>query len=68
MFDPGDMVRFLDFDCYGIIKETHTCDAGDRFYLVFYTSGKNAEGTPYIDISWEEDLVLISKGRENETR
>lgn len=64
----GDMVQKLDMKCYGIITESHADDAGSNFHYVLWTSGDELVDPPFIDIAWESDLRLMSRGINNEKR
>ena len=65
-FRKGDMVRMLDMSCYGVVIKKLIDDAGTNFYYVFWHSGDDLHDPPFEDITWGDDLKLVSRGISNE--
>jgi len=52
----------LDMSCQGIVIKKLIDDAGTNFYYVFWYAGDDLHDPPFQDITWGDDLKLVSRG------
>ena len=67
-FKVGDMVQMLNMQAFGVVTRVNVCDAGMNFYNVLWSGGEQLADPPFEDITWGEDLRLLSREEHDEER